>query len=96
MINEVLQAVGDVLPERLFWLLPGKENPELTIYTRDAAACVRVDENLPVFVVTSRHTGTLMTWGEGDDVMDALSLALQALLDSEAGAASETEFREAA
>lgn len=95
MVNEVLAAVNRVLPQRVFWLLPGREDPDLTLYTQKAIATVRLDEGLPVFVITSRQTGHLLSWGEGTDVLDATRQALE-LLSKEDEMHEDSDWLEAA
>lgn len=79
MINEVLAAIQDTLPERIFILLPNNSDPDLVIYSDECKATVRVDNNLPVFVVVGRQDGRLVTWGEGASVMDAARQAMVVL-----------------
>ncbi len=78
-MKEALELISRVLPERMIWLLPGVDDPDLTVYSQDAIANVRVDDQLPVFVVTSREDGRLVEWGEGVDVLDATRKALNVL-----------------
>lgn len=79
MINEVLAAIHDMLPERIFILLPNNSDPDLVLYSDECKATVRIDNNLPVFVVVGRHDGKLLTWGEGTSVMDATRQAVGVL-----------------
>ena len=79
MINEVLAAIHEMLPERIFILLPNNSDPDLVLYSQECKATVRVDSNLPVFVVVGRNDGKLVTWGEGVSVMDATQQAVRAL-----------------
>ena len=85
MINEVLNAIHQLLPDRLFILLPNHTDPELVIYSDAYKAVVRADDGLPVFVVLDRRDGKLMTWGEGRDVIDAAQQAVD-VLDKNQGA----------
>lgn len=79
MINDVLNAIHHLLPDRLFILLPNRSDPELVIYSDDCKAVVRADDGMPVFVVLHRGDGSLITWGEGRTVLDAAQQALNVL-----------------
>lgn len=79
MINDVLNAIHHLLPDRLFILLPSHADPELVIYSDDYKAVVRADDGMPVFVVLHRRDGSLVTWGEGRNVLDAAEQAVNIL-----------------
>ncbi len=82
MITDLLRAIDSTLPGHIFILLPGRDNPELTLYTAEYKATVRTDDELPVYVVTRRDTGKLITWGEGRDSADAMEQALAVLANT--------------
>jgi hypothetical protein len=79
MIDEVLAAIHDMLPERIFILLPNNADPDRVLYSDEWKATVRIDNDLAVFVVVGRHDGELMTWGEGTSVVDATWQAVDVL-----------------
>ena len=86
VIDEILRR----FPDRVLVSLPALGNEDLQLDFAYLRAQVRVNSELPVFVITVRDSGKLVTWGEATSPTDALIGALETitiLLSSRAQAA---------
>ena len=86
VIDEILRR----FPDRVLVSLPALGNEDLQLDFAHLRAQVRVDSEQPVFVITVRSSGKLVTWGEAASPTDALMGALETitiLLSSRAQAA---------
>jgi|RhiMetdeSRZDD1v2_1073273.scaffolds.fasta_scaffold2167910_2 hypothetical protein len=88
--HKVVDEILSRFPDRVLVSLPALGNEELRIDVAYLRAQVRLTSELPVFIVTVRDTGKLVTWGEAASPTDALVGALETitiLLSSRAQAA---------
>jgi hypothetical protein len=88
--HKVIDEILNRFPDRVLVSLPALGNEELQIDVAYLRAQVRLTSELPVFVVTVRDSGKLLTWGQAASATDALIGALETitiLLSSRAQAA---------
>jgi hypothetical protein len=75
-MTEILDAIAAVLPNSFVMMIPGPDEEELVIYADRYKAMVRCREDLPVFVIVDRTNNHLVTWGEGQTIMEACEFAV--------------------
>lgn len=78
-MTEILDAISAVLPDSFVLMIPGQDEEELVIYADRYKAMIRCREDLPVFVIVDRANKRLVTWGEGQTVLDACKSAITIL-----------------
>lgn len=77
-----LKAIDEILtrfPDRFLISLPALGSEELQIDAQHLRAQVRLEGDLPVFVITVRDTAKLVTWGEAATPYEALAGALETI-----------------
>ncbi len=88
--QKVVDEILSRFPDRVLVSLPALGNEELEIDVAYLRVQVRLTSELPVFIITVRGSGKLVTWGEAASETDALIGALETitiLLSSRAQAA---------
>ena len=88
--HKVVDEILARFPDRVLVSLPALGNEQLQVDVAYLRAQVRLTSELPIFVITVRDSGKLVTWGEAASPTEALIGALETitiLLSSRAQAA---------